>query len=66
MKPLCNMGDDMKQFIRTSYEDTYKNLLKCGCTFLGKEGNFWVFLNNGKTTFSEDEKKVVFSNKYNI
>lgn len=56
----------MKQFIRTSYEDTYKNLLKCGYTFLGKEGNFWVFLNNGKSTFAEDEKKVVLSNKYNI
>lgn len=56
----------MKQFIRTSDEETYKNLLNSGFTFIRKDGSFWVFLNDGKSTFHEDDNKIMFTNKYNI
>jgi len=51
----------MKQlFIRTQDEATKNLLLKCGFTFLNKEGNFYIFLNDGKVSFSEDVRKEVF------
>lgn len=56
----------MKQFIRTSDEETYKNLLNSGFTFIRRDGSFWVFLNDGKSTFHEDDNKIMFTNKYNI
>lgn len=37
-----------QNFIRTSDEDTKKQLIKCGYTLLHNEGAFSIFLNDGK------------------
>ena len=58
----------MKQlFIRTQDETTKDVLLKCGFTFLNKEGKFYVFINDGKVNFSEEvQKEVFYTNKLNF
>ena len=48
-------------FIKTSDEDTYKELLKRGYTFLNYSSNMWTFVNDGKMTFS-DTSKVIYTN----
>lgn len=48
----------MGNFVKTSDSNTAENLRKAGFTELGKEGNMFVFVNNGKKlTFTEDDKK---------
>ena len=54
-------------FIKTSDEELAKNLRLCDYKELKKQGKFFVFVNNGKMTFSEtDKKKVVFTNKMEV
>ena len=59
---------EMKQlFIRTKDENTKDTLLKCGFTFLNKEGDYYIFINDGKINFSEDvQKEVFYTNKLNV
>ena len=49
-------------FIRTQDEDTYQLLLDNGYTFLNKEGNFFIFINDGKDNFSEKVHKDIYYN----
>ena len=58
----------MKQlFIRTKDEATKDVLLKCGFTLLQKEGNFYIFLNDGKVSFSDEvQKEVFYTDKLNL
>jgi len=58
----------MKQlFIRTKDETTKDVLLKCGFTLLQKEGNFYIFLNDGKVSFSDEvQKEVFYTDKLNL
>ena len=58
----------MKQFfIRTRDEKTKDLLLKNKFTFLNKEGDFYIFVNDGKASFSEDiQKDIYYSNQLNV
>lgn len=58
----------MKQlFIRTKDENTKNTLLENGFTLLNKEGEFYIFINDGKVNFSEEVQKVIFyTDKVNI
>jgi len=52
-----------EHFIKTSFAETADQLRKSGLTELPKQGEFYVFLNNGKQSFSkEDDKKVILTN----
>lgn len=52
-----------QQFIRTSDCQVAEELRKNGFAELAKQGSFYVFINNGKINFSDEEKKkVVYSN----
>lgn len=48
-------------FLKTSSEETYKALLASKYTYIGKEGQYFCFINDGKELF--DEKKVIQTNK---
>lgn len=55
-----------QNFILTSDEFTKDLLLAEGFTLLGKEGNKWRFINNGRMNFSDEEsKKITYTNMYN-
>lgn len=57
----------MSNFIRTEDPIVASELRANSFTELPKEGNMFVFLNNGKEVFSaEEKKKMVFSNKLNF
>lgn len=51
-----------KKFILTQEESTAELLRKDGFTFKGKQGKTYLFINDGKLTFSEAEHKVVYTN----
>lgn len=54
----------MKNFIQTQDEGTAIQLRSLGFTELPKQGSFFVFINDGKTDFSaEEKKKMVYTNK---
>lgn len=53
----------MKTFIRTSDEETFKKLVKEGLTFVGKEDNFWTFINDGNYKFDVKEMKIHYTDK---
>lgn len=44
-------------FIKTSDVSVAEELRKNGFTAIGQEGQMFVFINDGKAVFSEDEKK---------
>ena len=46
-------------FIRTSDATVAEELKKNGFTEMSKEGNVYVFINDGKANFSEDTKKKI-------
>ncbi len=49
-----------EQFIKTSDEDTASKLRGLGFTAIAQEGKYFVFLNDGKQNFSqEDDEKIV-------
>lgn len=48
-------------FVKTQDEQTAKILRDAGFQELNKEGNFFVFINNGKLNFS-DNKNVIYTN----
>ena len=57
----------MNKFVKTSDSAVVDELRKAGFTELPKEGNMFVFLNDGHANFSDDDKKkVVYTNKMNI
>lgn len=52
-----------KPFIKTSDEEVAKVLRKAGYPELNKEGNLYVFVNEGNSNYSEVPlNKCVFSN----
>ena len=54
-------------FIKTSDEELAGNLRLSGYKELKKQGKFFVFLNNGKLNFTqEQEKKMVYTNKMEV
>lgn len=54
-------------FVKTSDSDTAEKLKANGFTEVSKEGEFFVFLNDGKQLFSkEDDKKVILTNVISI
>lgn len=52
-------------FVKTQDFNTAELLRKNGFQELNKEGNFFVFVNNGKMNFS-DNKKIVYTDKLSI
>ena len=51
------------KFIKTQSEEVAKYLRDHGYTELDKTGSCFNFINNGKATFSEEQKKqIVMSN----
>ena len=57
----------MKNFIKTSDAKLADELRASGFKELKSQGKFFVFLNNGKATFSSsEEKKLVFTNKMEV
>ena len=57
----------MEKFIKTSDEELARNLRMSGYKELKKQGKFFVFLNNGKLSFSQDqEKKMIYTNKMEV
>ena len=54
-------------FIKTSDAELAQQLRCCGYTELKSQGKFFVFINNGKATFSkEQKKKMVMTNKMEV
>ena len=54
-------------FIRTSQEHIAKELRRNGFTELKKDGNFFVFINNGKMNFSDKKKKeMIYSDLLSV
>ena len=54
-------------FIKTSDEELAKTLRFSGYKELKKQGKFFVFLNNGKLNFTQDQKKkMVYTNKMEV
>lgn len=52
----------MMNFIKTQNAETADRLRQLGMSELPKQDQYFVFVNNGKTVFACDEKKVVFTN----
>lgn len=48
-----------KNFIKTSDPSVASELRANGFTSVSQEGKMFVFLNDGKATFSEDSKKKI-------
>jgi len=54
-------------FIKTSDAELASELRASGYKELKSQGKFFVFLNNGKTNFSDDQnKKMVITNKMEV
>jgi hypothetical protein len=54
-------------FIKTNDEELAKNLRLSGYKELKKQGKFFVFLNNGKLKFTEEqEQKMIRTNKMEV
>ena len=57
----------MEKFIKTSDEELAGALRACGYKELKKQGKFFVFINNGKLSFSQEQKnKMVYTNKMEV
>lgn len=57
-----------EQFIKTKDKDTYSLLLSQNFVFLGKDGDYYCFLNEtNKLNFEDkDYKKMLFTNLISI
>lgn len=54
-------------FIRTRDEKTKQALKENGFQFLNQEGDYYIFLNDGKANFSEEvQKEVFYTDKLNV
>lgn len=54
-------------FIRTTQEHVAEELRRNGFTELKKDGNFFVFVNNGKMNFSDkDKKEIIYSDLLSV
>ena len=54
-----------QQFIKTSDSQVANELRTHGYTELNREGKYYVFVNNGHVTFSEeDRKKMIYTDKF--
>lgn len=54
-----------KKFIMVSSLKDADTLIKAGYWFLRHEGDYWLFLNNNKLTFSENIK-AIYTDKLSI
>ena len=52
----------MMNFIKTQDSEAANRLRQLGMSELPKQDQYFVFVNNGKTVFACDEKKVAFTN----
>lgn len=52
-------------FVKTKDVETANKLRKAGLTELKKEGNFFVFISDGKQNFANN-KNIVYTNKLNF
>lgn len=52
-------------FVKTKNPDTAQMLRDLGFQEMNKEGNFFVFINNGKLNFAEN-KNIVYTDKMSI
>lgn len=52
-------------FVKTKDPDTAKMLRDAGLQEINKEGNYFVFINDGKLHFAED-KNIVYTDKMSI
>ena len=54
-------------FIRTRDEKTKQTLEENGFQLLNKEGDYYIFINDGKVDFSEEvQKEVFYTDKLNV
>lgn len=54
-------------FIRTRDEKTKQTLEENGFQLLNKEGDYYIFINDGKVNFSEKvQKEVFYTDKLNV
>ena len=54
-------------FIRTRDKKTKQTLEENGFQLLNKEGDYYIFINDGKVNFSEEvQKEVFYTNKLNV
>ena len=54
-------------FIRTRDEKTKQTLEENGFQFLNKEGDYYIFINDGKVDFPDEvQKEVFYTNKLNV
>lgn len=54
-------------FIRTRDEKTKRTLEENGFQLLNKEGDYYIFINDGKVDFSEEvQKEVFYTDKLNV
>ncbi len=54
-------------FIRTRDEKTKQTLEENGFQLLNKEGDYYIFINDGKVNFSEEvQKEVFYTDKLNV
>ena len=54
-------------FIRTQDENIKELLLNNNFTFLNKEGDFYIFVNDGNAKFSDSVRnEIYYSNKLNV
>ena len=57
----------MNNFIKTSDKELANELRLAGYKELKSQGKFFVFLNNGKVQFSEEQnKKLHYTNKMEV
>lgn len=58
---------DMEKFIKTQDAELAKNLRELGYKELKSQNKFFVFINNGKVSFSsEEKKKLTYTNKMEV
>lgn len=54
-------------FVKTQDKELAEQLRKSGYKELKPQGKFFVFINDGKATFSNEQtKKVVYTNKMEV
>lgn len=57
----------MEKFIKTQDAELAKNLRELGYKELKSQNKFFVFINNGKVSFSsEEKKKLTYTNKMEV
>ena len=55
--------NNQKHFIATTDEQTAELLRKSGFQELPKDGNRWMFINNGNITFADNKAKINYTDR---